>query len=122
MQNIQGLDDAQSLSDLAGAIPTVISTFLGYSVIPQVLSESQLTGQPFFNTTNRLKQGNSVNGVPILQSVSFKTVNGVTEVRSASCIFNAYHLVGAVLATAPLTNTHKFSDRLSFLGPYVLQD
>lgn len=80
MQNIQGLDGAKSLSDLAGAIPSTVSTFLGYSVIPQVLPESQLTDRPFYNTTNRLKQGNSINGVPVLQSVSFRTANGMTQV------------------------------------------
>lgn len=80
LQNIQGIDGAKSLSDLAGAIPNVVSTFLGYSVIPQVLSVNQLTEKPFFNTTNRLKQGNSVNGVPVLQSLSFTTVNGMTQV------------------------------------------
>lgn len=79
LANIQGLDGAKSLSDLAGSIPSTVSTFLGYSVIPQVLSESQLTDKPFYNTTNRLKQGNSINGVPVLQSVSFRTANGMTQ-------------------------------------------
>ena len=95
LQNVQGLDGAKTLSDLAGSIPSVVSTFLGYSVIPQVLSENQLTDKPFFNTTNRLKQGNSVNGAPVLQSLSFKTENGVTEVRpTVSCLQHSASLGG----------------------------
>ena len=80
MQAIPGLDGAQSLSDLAGQIPNIVSNFLGYSVIPQVLSQNQLANGAMFNTTSRLKQGNSVNGVPTLQALSFRTSGGMTQV------------------------------------------
>ena len=84
MQGIPGLDGAQSLSDLANQIPNIVSNFLGYSVIPQVLSQNQLTDGAMFNTTSRLKQGNSVNGVPTLQALSFRTSGGMTQV--APCL------------------------------------
>lgn len=61
-------------------IPDIVSDLLGYSVVPLRLLESQLLSGAVFNTTNVIKTGNGVNGVPAFIPVSFRSVGGATEV------------------------------------------
>lgn len=61
-------------------IPDIVSDLLGYSVVPQRLLESQLLSGAVFNTTNVIKTGNGVNGVPAFIPVSSRSVGGATEV------------------------------------------
>lgn len=57
-----------------------MSDLLGYSVIPQRLLESQLVSGGMFNTTNVIKTGNGVNGVPAFIPVNVRASGDVTQV------------------------------------------
>ena len=58
-----------------------MSDLLGYSVVPQRLSDTQLLSGGVFNTTNVIKTGNGVNGVPAFIPVNVRASGGATEVR-----------------------------------------
>lgn len=81
MQGISGLDNAQTIMDLTGQIPDIISDLLGYSVVPQLLQENQLLAGDTFNTTNVVKTGSGVNGVPAYIPIGIKTTTELTQVR-----------------------------------------
>lgn len=81
-QGIAGLDNAQTIGDLTGSIPDIVSDLLGYSVVPQRLVENQLLSGGVFNTTNVIKTGNGVNGVPAFIPVDVRSRGETTEVWS----------------------------------------
>ena len=80
-QGISGLDNAQTIMDLTGQIPDIISDLLGYSVVPQLLQENQLLAGDTLNTTNVVKTGSGVNGVPAYIPIGIKTTTELTQVR-----------------------------------------
>ena len=80
LQGSSGLDGANTISDLTGSIPDIVSDLLGYSVVPQRLNENQLLTGGMFNTTNVIKTGNGVNGVPAFIPVDIKTNGDSTQV------------------------------------------
>ncbi|KAL3140401.1 Expansin-B5 [Trebouxia sp. C0009 RCD-2024] len=86
LADISGLDGAQSIEDLTGSIPDIVSDLLGYSVIPQRLLEAQLVSGGVFNTTNVIKTGNGVNGVPAFIPVNVRASGGVTQVAGVGSI------------------------------------
>lgn len=57
-----------------------MSDLLGYSVVPQRLVENQLLTGHMFNTTNVIKTGNGVNGVPAFIPVDVRRGGEMTEV------------------------------------------
>ena len=71
--------------DLTGEIPDIISDLLGYSVVPQQLQENQLLAGDTFNTTNVIKTGSGVNGVPAYIPVGIKTTTDMTQVCCCTC-------------------------------------
>lgn len=83
---ISGLDGANTLSDLTGSIPDIVSDLLGYSVVPQRLPENQLMNGDMFNTTNVIKTGNGVNGVPAFIPVDIMSDGGTTQVMGVGSI------------------------------------
>jgi len=85
MQGISGLDNAQTILDLTGQIPDIISDLLGYSVVPQQLQENQLLAGDTFNTTNVIKTGSGVNGVPAYIPIGIKTTTDMTQVCCCTC-------------------------------------
>ena len=80
LQGMSGLDGAQTILDLTDSIPDIISDLLGYSVVPQQLQENQLQAGEMFNTTNVVKTGNGVNGVPAYIPIEIKSTGTVTQV------------------------------------------
>ena len=80
IQGISGLDGAQTIMDLTSNIPDIISDLLGYSVVPQQLQENQLLAGDMFNTTNVVKTGSGVNGVPAYIPIEIKTTSDMTQV------------------------------------------
>ena len=74
------MDNAQTIGDLTGNIPDIVSDLLGYSVVPQRLVQNQLLSGGIFNTTNVIKTGNGVNGVPAFIPINVRSRGGVTEV------------------------------------------
>ena len=88
LQGIAGLDNAQTILDLTGQIPDIISDLLGYSVVPQQLQENQLLAGDMFNTTNVIKTGTGVNGVPAYIPIDIKTTTDMTQVGTACPVFH----------------------------------
>ncbi|DBA72894.1 TPA: Expansin-B5 [Trebouxia sp. C0005] len=86
LAGISGLDNAQTVLDLTGQIPDIISDLLGYSVVPQQLQENQLLAGDTFNTTNVIKTGSGVNGVPAYIPVGIKTTTDMTQVVGVGSI------------------------------------
>lgn len=74
------MDGAQTVQDLTNSIPDIVSDLLGYSVVPELLQESQLLAGAMFNTTNVVKTGNGVNGVPAYIPIEIRTTNTMTQV------------------------------------------
>ena len=70
--------------DLTDSIPDIISDLLGYSVVPQQLQQNQLQAGDMFNTTNVVKIGSGVNGVPAYIPIEVKTTNTMTQVGQAA--------------------------------------
>ena len=85
LQGISGLDNAQTILDLTGQIPDIISDLLGYSVVPQQLQENQLLAGDTFNTTNVIKTGSGVNGAPAYIPIGIKTTTDMTQVCCCTC-------------------------------------
>jgi len=75
--------------DLTGQIPDIISDLLGYSVVPQQLQENQLLAGDTFNTTNVIKTGSGVNGVPAYIPIGIKTTTDMTQVCCCTCCCTA---------------------------------
>ncbi|KAL0044723.1 hypothetical protein WJX82_006897 [Trebouxia sp. C0006] len=86
LAGISGLDNAQTILDLTGQIPDIISDLLGYSVVPQQLQENQLLAGDTFNTTNVIKTGSGVNGVPAYIPIGIKTTTDMTQVLGVGSI------------------------------------
>lgn len=57
-----------------------MSDLLGYSVVPQRLVENQLLSGGVFNTTNVIKTGNGVNGVPAFIPIDVRSRGASSEV------------------------------------------
>ncbi|DBA95815.1 TPA: hypothetical protein ACH3X1_001364 [Trebouxia sp. C0004] len=88
LAGISGLDNAQTILDLTGHIPDIISDLLGYSVVPQHLQANQLLAGDTFNTTNVIKTGSGVNGIPAYIPVGIKTTTDMTQVVGVGSIAN----------------------------------
>ena len=90
VQGIAGLDNAQTILDLTNSIPDIISDLLGYSVVPQQLQQNQLQAGEMFNTTNVVKTGSGVNGVPAYIPIEIKTTNTMTQVGELAVDLTAH--------------------------------
>ena len=96
VQGISGLDGAQTILDLTNSIPDIISDLLGYSVVPQQLQQNQLEAGEMFNTTNVVKPGSGVNGVPAYIPIEIKTTNTMTQVSQLLVALTAQGAVGQI--------------------------
>jgi hypothetical protein len=53
--------------------------------VPQQLQENQLLAGDTFNTTNVIKTGSGVNGIPAYIPIGIKTTTDMTQVCCCTC-------------------------------------